>query len=163
RLVPAEEIIWQKSFVQERERYDGADISHLVLAVGRDLDWRRLLARFGPPWRPLVAQLVPFRFVYPSLPVPVPASGVDDPTARRRAVGLVAGRRPGRPVAGVLGRRRAAGGGGPGRRRAAVGRDARNAVRRPDHQGARRGCGRVRRGRGDPGGWPRGWDRRAVG
>src|SRR5438270_3674228 len=38
RLVPVEEMIWQKTFIQERERYDGADIAHLLLARGRDLD-----------------------------------------------------------------------------------------------------------------------------
>jgi hypothetical protein len=66
RLVPAEEIIWQKAFIQERERYDGADIAHLVLARGPDLDWRRLLSRFGPHWRLLLGQLVTFGYVYPS-------------------------------------------------------------------------------------------------
>ncbi len=66
RLVPAEEMIWQKGFIQERERYDGADIAHLILARGPDLDWRRLLRRFGPHWRVLLGQLVLFGYVYPS-------------------------------------------------------------------------------------------------
>jgi hypothetical protein len=30
RLCPAEEIIWSKGYVQERERFDGADIAHLI-------------------------------------------------------------------------------------------------------------------------------------
>jgi hypothetical protein len=66
RLVPAEEMIWQKAFVQERERYDGADIAHLLRARGRDLDWPHLLSRSGPHWRLLLAHLVLFGFVYPS-------------------------------------------------------------------------------------------------
>ena len=34
-LCPAEEMIWSKAFVAERERYDGADIAHLIRAVPR--------------------------------------------------------------------------------------------------------------------------------
>src|SRR5438067_3377612 len=30
KLCPAEEVVWSKSFVQERERYDGADVAHLL-------------------------------------------------------------------------------------------------------------------------------------
>ncbi len=30
KLCPAEEMIWSKSYVQERERFDGADIAHLI-------------------------------------------------------------------------------------------------------------------------------------
>lgn len=66
RVCPAEEIIWSKSFVVERERYDGADINHLIRATGERLDWDRLLARFGPHWRVLMSHLVLFGFVYPS-------------------------------------------------------------------------------------------------
>jgi hypothetical protein len=65
-LCPAEEMIWQKSLIMERERYDGADVLHLLLACARTLDWRRLLARFGPHWRVLLSYLVLFGFVYPS-------------------------------------------------------------------------------------------------
>jgi hypothetical protein len=65
RLCPVEEMIWSKSFVQERERYDGADIAHLLRARGRGLAWRRLLDRFGPHWRVPLGHLVLFGFVYP--------------------------------------------------------------------------------------------------
>ena len=37
RLVPAEEIIWTKAFIMERERYDGADVAHILRACA-DLD-----------------------------------------------------------------------------------------------------------------------------
>jgi hypothetical protein len=66
RLAPREEMIWSKSFVQERERFDGADVAHLLLASGAQLDWSRLLCRFGPNWRVLFAHLVMFGFIYPS-------------------------------------------------------------------------------------------------
>jgi hypothetical protein len=64
-LVPAEEMLWQKAFIMERERFDGADVLHLIRARGDRLDWRRLLARFGPNWRVLLSHLVLFGFGYP--------------------------------------------------------------------------------------------------
>jgi hypothetical protein len=66
RICPPEEMIWQKAFVAERERFDGADIMHLLLAWGERLDWRRLLARFDRNWRVLLSYLSFFGFVYPS-------------------------------------------------------------------------------------------------
>jgi hypothetical protein len=65
RLCPAEEIIWSKAFVQERERFDGADVLHLLRALGRSLDWPRLMIRFGEHWRVLFGHLVLFGYVYP--------------------------------------------------------------------------------------------------
>jgi len=50
----------------ERERFDGGDIAHLIRGSGRDLDWQRLLNRFGPHWRVLFSHLVMFGFCYPS-------------------------------------------------------------------------------------------------
>jgi hypothetical protein len=65
-VCPPEETIWSKAYVVERERFDGADINHLIRAVGRQMDWRRLLQRFGSHGRMLLAHLVMFGFVYPS-------------------------------------------------------------------------------------------------
>jgi hypothetical protein len=66
QLVPAEELIWHKAFVMERERFDGADIAHLLRARGGRLDWERLLGRFaGPHGRVLLAHLVLFGYIYP--------------------------------------------------------------------------------------------------
>jgi hypothetical protein len=66
RLAAPEEMIWSKSYVMERERYDGGDVMHLILRTGTRLDWERLLRRFGPHWRLLLMQIVKFGFVYPS-------------------------------------------------------------------------------------------------
>jgi len=66
RFVPAEELLWSKAFVQERERFDGADVVHLLHARGPDLDWDRLLARFGEHWRVLYAHVILFGYVFPS-------------------------------------------------------------------------------------------------
>jgi hypothetical protein len=65
KLAPAEEMIWSKAFVMERERYDGADVAHLLHGCAERLDWNRLLARFGEHWRVLFAHLVLFGFIYP--------------------------------------------------------------------------------------------------
>lgn len=64
-LCPVEETIWSKAFIMERERYDGADIAHLLRARSQDLDWTRLMRRFGPHWRVLLSYLVLFGFIYP--------------------------------------------------------------------------------------------------
>ncbi|HXS20358.1 MAG TPA: hypothetical protein VN735_03965 [Steroidobacteraceae bacterium] len=66
RICPPEEMIWSKAFVTERERYDGADIMHLLLARAERLDWQRLLGRFDAHWRVLLSYLGLFGFVYPS-------------------------------------------------------------------------------------------------
>jgi hypothetical protein len=66
RLCPPEEMIWSKAFIMERERYDGADIAHLIRACGERLDWRRLLDRFGPDWRVLLSHLTLFGYIYPA-------------------------------------------------------------------------------------------------
>lgn len=66
KLCPVEELIWTKGFIMERERYDGADIAHLVRTRGAQLDWSRLLRRFDPYWQVLLSHLVLFDFIYPS-------------------------------------------------------------------------------------------------
>lgn len=73
RLCPAEELIWQKAFIMERERFDGADINHLLRAYGPALNWDRLLRRFGPHWHLLLVHLVLFSYVYPAERDRVPA------------------------------------------------------------------------------------------
>ena len=72
RLCPAEETIWSKAFVMERERYDGADIAHLIHARAEALDWNRLARRFGRHWRVLLSHLILFGFIYPSERTRVP-------------------------------------------------------------------------------------------
>lgn len=77
-LVPAEESVWTKAFVMERERFDGADVAHLLLACAPQLNWRRLLHRFGPHWRVLLAHLTLFGFIYPGRRGLVPAWLMDE-------------------------------------------------------------------------------------
>ena len=72
-LIPAEEMIWSKGLIMERERFDGADVLHVIRAVGPELDWRRLIDRYGRHWRALFAHIVLFGFAYPSDRSRIPA------------------------------------------------------------------------------------------
>jgi Uncharacterised nucleotidyltransferase len=78
QLIPAEEMIWSKGLIMERERFDGADVAHVLRAVGPRLDWRRLIDRYGASWRVLYAHLVLFGFIYPSNRSNVPAWVMDE-------------------------------------------------------------------------------------
>jgi hypothetical protein len=73
QLCPPEEMIWSKAFIMERERYDGADVAHLLRARGPSLDWPRLIRRFGHHWRVLLCHLLLFGFVYPTERTNVPS------------------------------------------------------------------------------------------
>ena len=65
KLAPVEESLWTKAFIMERERYDGADIAHLLQANAEQLDWAGLLERFGAHWRVLLVHLTLFGYIYP--------------------------------------------------------------------------------------------------
>jgi hypothetical protein len=82
KLCPAEESIWSKAFIMERERFDGADVAHLLRAVGPRLDWARLLERFDSYWRVLLSHLTLFGFIYPGERDVVPAWVMKDLMAR---------------------------------------------------------------------------------
>lgn len=81
-LIPAEEMIWSKGLIMERERFDGADVAHVIRAVGERMDWQRLLERYGPYWRVLYAHLVLFGFIYPSDRAVIPSWVMDELTGR---------------------------------------------------------------------------------
>jgi hypothetical protein len=71
-LSPVEEMIWSKAFIMERERYDGADVMHLFLRCGHEIDWARILRRFDENWRVLFAHVVMFNFIYPGEHTKIP-------------------------------------------------------------------------------------------
>jgi hypothetical protein len=66
KVPPAEEIFWSKAFVLERERYDGHELTHLLVKAGANFDWPRLLKRFDRYWEVLLSHLMLFRFAYPA-------------------------------------------------------------------------------------------------
>jgi hypothetical protein len=84
-LCPAEEMIWSKAFIMERERYDGSDIAHLLHARAAGLDWERLLRRFDEKWRVLMSHLLLFGFAYPGKREQVPAWVMDELVRRLQA------------------------------------------------------------------------------
>jgi hypothetical protein len=89
-LCPAEEMIWSKAFIMERERYDGADVAHLLHCCAERLDWRRLLARFGEHWRVLLSHLVLFGYIYPAAAARLPAPVMETLIARLAREALAA-------------------------------------------------------------------------
>jgi hypothetical protein len=81
-MAPASDLILSKAWVAGRERYDGADIAHLIHARGARFDWDDLVDRFGDHWALLLQYLVLFRFVYPEERDIVPARLVHELAAR---------------------------------------------------------------------------------
>ena len=47
RITPPTEFVLSKLFLQDRYRYDGADVAHVILKKHEEIDWRRLLARWS--------------------------------------------------------------------------------------------------------------------
>ncbi len=72
RLIPPEEQLWSKAFVQDRDRFDGADIHHLILHQGETFDWQRLLRRFAGHERVLLAHLLAYDYAFPTEPEKIP-------------------------------------------------------------------------------------------
>ncbi len=85
KLCPPEELLWSKSFVMERERYDGADVMHLIHSLGPTLDWEHVLERFGQYWRVLLSHLVLYSFVYPAERSRIPRDVMEELTQRLAA------------------------------------------------------------------------------
>jgi hypothetical protein len=65
-VLAAEEMIASKIFISRRERFDGADVTHLIRACGSRLDWDRLQQLLTGHWELLLWSLVFFAYVYPS-------------------------------------------------------------------------------------------------
>lgn len=66
QIVPPTELIWSKVFVQGRDRYDGADVAHVILKQSQNIDWKRLLSYMEQYWEVLLIHILNFRFIYPT-------------------------------------------------------------------------------------------------
>ena len=66
RVLGPEELILSKLFVTRRERFDGADIAHVIYGTHGKLDWDWLLQSVGEHWEVLYWTLVLFHFAYPA-------------------------------------------------------------------------------------------------
>jgi Nucleotidyl transferase of unknown function (DUF2204) len=74
RIISVEDLLASKLFVIRRERFDGADIAHIIYRSGGKLDWERVLQLAGEHWEIVLWALVLFRYVYPAHSDYVPAS-----------------------------------------------------------------------------------------
>ncbi len=82
RVLAAEELIASKLFVTRRERFDGADIAHVIHGTKGELDWPRLLQLMGDNWEVLLWALLLFRYCYPAHTDYVPRHIWDDLLSR---------------------------------------------------------------------------------
>jgi hypothetical protein len=73
RIISAEDLIASKLFVTRRERFDGADIAHIIYRTKGRLEWSRILELAGEHWEIVLWALVLFRYVYPAHTDFVPA------------------------------------------------------------------------------------------
>lgn len=91
KLSAPEDMLWMKAYIMERERYDGADVAHILESCAETLDWPHLLRRFGPDWRLLLSHLVLFGYIYPSERGRVPVAIMDALISRLRNENSVSG------------------------------------------------------------------------
>src|SRR3954468_9685714 len=82
KIAPIEEFLWQKAFVMERERFDGADVVHIIRHCSDSIDWQRLLRRFDRNWPLLLTYMTFFTFVYPTEKHRIPSSVFEDLMSR---------------------------------------------------------------------------------
>ena len=85
KITPPTELIVSKVFIQDRYRYDGADVVHVIYRAHDRIDWTRLLAYLEPYWEVLFAHLLNFRFVYPTERDAIPRWLMDELAARLQA------------------------------------------------------------------------------
>jgi hypothetical protein len=84
RLLGIEEVIATKVYLAARDRFDGADICHLIRAAEGRLDWDRLLYLLHHDEEVLLWHLVLFQIVYPGLAGSVPGELMDRAFERLR-------------------------------------------------------------------------------
>jgi hypothetical protein len=85
KLCAPEEMIWMKAYIMERERFDGADIAHILRCWAKELDWPHLVRRFGPDWRVLLSHLILFGYIYPGERARIPTPVMDELITRLRS------------------------------------------------------------------------------
>lgn len=66
RVLAAEELVASKLFIARRERFDGADVAHIIFGTRGNLDWRRIFQLAGEHWEMILWALVLFRYSYPA-------------------------------------------------------------------------------------------------
>ncbi len=74
RVLAPEELVASKIFVARRERFDGADIAHVIYGTYPSFNWDREMQLVGTHWEMLLWSLLLFRYVYPAHSHYVPAA-----------------------------------------------------------------------------------------
>ena len=74
RIISAEDLIASKLFVLRRERFDGADIAHIIYRTKGQLKWERIMELAREHWEIVLFALVLFAYVYPAHTDYVPAA-----------------------------------------------------------------------------------------
>jgi len=74
RIISVEDLLASKLFVVRRERFDGADIAHIIYRTQGRLNWDRVLDLAGEHWEMVLWALMLFRYVYPAQTHYVPPS-----------------------------------------------------------------------------------------
>ncbi len=64
-LISAEDLIVSKAYVAGRDRFDGADIVHVILKAEGKVDWTQVLIQLGDDYALLLWHLILFDYVYP--------------------------------------------------------------------------------------------------
>ena len=73
QIISAEDLIASKLFVLRRERFDGADIAHIIYRTHGQLDWQRIMDLACEHWELVLWSLMLYRYVYPAHTDYVPA------------------------------------------------------------------------------------------
>ena len=84
-ITPPTALILSKVFIQDRYRYDGADVNHIILKQAGAIDWKSLLDQMDLYWEVLMSHLLNFRFAYPTERDNVPPWLMTELTERLRA------------------------------------------------------------------------------
>ena len=74
QIIAPEDLLASKLFVTRRERFDGADIAHIIYRTRGALDWQRILELAGEHWEMVLWELILFRYIYPAHSDFVPAA-----------------------------------------------------------------------------------------
>ncbi|MBV9884483.1 MAG: nucleotidyltransferase [Sphingomonadaceae bacterium] len=85
RITPPTEFVLSKLFLQDRYRYDGADVAHVILKKHAEIDWRYLLDAMELYWEVLLIHVLNFRFIYPTERECIPRWLFDELIARLQA------------------------------------------------------------------------------
>ena len=73
QVVPAEELLWCKLYIMQRDHCDWTDIFNLLYSAGSQLDWDRLVQRLEDDLPLLQAALMVFQWLCPGRAAELPA------------------------------------------------------------------------------------------